>query len=292
MALLDIEPLRSDMPFYAEAAVQALPGVRAASCTNCAARLIRTRALAADGDASITLIFNLGAKASVSVEHRGRDAVLGMGEAVPILAHEPSIVTSTKCLGILLPLSSLARRVTNVEDAAMRVIPNGVEPLLLLVSYLKLVQEKSVLGMPGLRQTVASHIHDLAALALGANRETRESGLSAVAAARLAAALADIGENFTEIGLRVESVARRLSVSPRYLQLLLEASGTSFTARVNELRLQKAFVLLTHLNSSKRRISEIAMEAGFADISHFNRLFRARFGDTPRGVRTDCHRAR
>jgi AraC-like DNA-binding protein len=28
-----------------------------------------------------------------------------------------------------------------------------------------------------------------------------------------------------------------------------------------------------------------SMEAGFSDISHFNRLFRVRFGDTPRGVR-------
>jgi AraC-like DNA-binding protein len=27
------------------------------------------------------------------------------------------------------------------------------------------------------------------------------------------------------------------------------------------------------------------LRAGFSDISHFNRLFRFRFGDTPKGVR-------
>jgi AraC-like DNA-binding protein len=35
----------------------------------------------------------------------------------------------------------------------------------------------------------------------------------------------------------VEAVARRQGISRRYLQRLLDQSGTSFTARVNELRL-------------------------------------------------------
>jgi AraC-like DNA-binding protein len=32
-------------------------------------------------------------------------------------------------------------------------------------------------------------------------------------------------------------------------------------------------------------ISDIGLQAGFSDISHFNWVFRARFGDTPSGVR-------
>lgn len=290
MTRLDIEPLSSDIPFHAEATVQALPGVRMASCANSALRVIRTRALAAaDGDDSIALLFNLDAEASASVAQRGRDVVFGMGDAVPILAHEPQILTtSTKCLSILLPLASLARRVSHVEDATMRVIPNGVQPLLLLANYLKLVQEKSVLGMPELRQTVVNHVHDLAALALGANRDTRESARGAVAAARLAAALADVAESFTEPGLTLAAVAHRQSVTPRYLQRLFERSGRSFSTHVNELRLQRAFTLLTQPHAGRRRISDIALQAGFSDASHFNRLFRARFGDTPSGVRTGC----
>jgi AraC-like DNA-binding protein len=61
-------------------------------------------------------------------------------------------------------------------------------------------------------------------------------------------------------------------------------SGMSFTAHVNELRLQKAFALLAAAGDA-RRISDIALEVGFSDISHFNRSFRSRFGDTPSGVR-------
>ncbi|WFU00172.1 helix-turn-helix domain-containing protein (plasmid) [Bradyrhizobium barranii] len=54
---------------------------------------------------------------------------------------------------------------------------------------------------------------------------------------------------------------------------------------MNELRLQRALKLLTESSASARLISDIALEVGFSDVSHFNRLFRARFCDSPRGVR-------
>jgi AraC-like DNA-binding protein len=68
------------------------------------------------------------------------------------------------------------------------------------------------------------------------------------------------------------------------VQRLLEVSGTSFTEQVNELRLQRAYTLLTEARENKSLISDVALQAGFSDVSHFNRLFRSRFGDTPKGV--------
>jgi AraC-like DNA-binding protein len=172
-----------------------------------------------------------------------------------------------------------------MDAAMMRRIPRSVEPLRLLVGYLDLIGREATLATPELRQNVAGHIHDLVGLAFGANRDTQQNGLNAVAAAQLASALEHIAQRFTEEALRVESVARSLGISPRYLQRLLESSGRSFTARVTEMRLQKAFALLMGRDGGERRISDVAMEVGFSDISHFNRLFRARFGDSPRGVR-------
>jgi AraC-like DNA-binding protein len=32
---------------------------------------------------------------------------------------------------------------------------------------------------------------------------------------------------------------------------------------------------------------DVALRVGFSDISYFNRLFRFRFGDTPKGVRAN-----
>jgi transcriptional regulator GlxA family with amidase domain len=153
------------------------------------------------------------------------------------------------------------------------------------MGYLALVRQEITGGTPDLHQTVASHIHDLVALAINASDDTRQAGVGAIAAARLGAVVADIAKSFTDPRLTLAALARRQAVSPRYLQRLFEESGMSFTARVRELRLQRAFALLTKSPAHGRRISEIAEQAGFADTAHFNRLFRTRFGDTPTGVR-------
>jgi AraC-like DNA-binding protein len=244
--------------------------------------------MVADGDDDVVLLTpSVGRLCAVQ---GGREVALGPGEALLLLHDEPAalIHDDVRFQGLVFPRAALATRVSDLNVTVMCAIPRSVGPLRLLIRYLALTRNEAVLAVPAVRRSMVSHIHDLTALALGANRDTKEQALNAVAAARLAAALAHIAERFTEAGLRVESVARRLGVSPRYLQRLLEASGTSFTARVNELRLQKTFALLTDPDGSKRRISDIAMEGGFSDISHFNRLFRARFGDTPRGVRGSC----
>jgi AraC-like DNA-binding protein len=280
---VDIEALSSERPFRAEAVMRALPGLRVALCNGAATHYERTRALAAESDGSIGLIVNLAPKAIAW--QRDESLVLATGDAAAVLTEEAGKLTGTRHLGIVLPRNALASRVDDLDRAVMRLIPGTAEPLRLLVSYLRLVQEEVTLGAPEFRQAVVGHIHDLVALTLGANRDTRHNGLSAVAAARLAATLADINRSFTEPDLTLAAVARRQGVSPRYLQRLLEQSGMSFTARVNELRLQRAFALLSKAHSRGRPISDIAGQAGFSDISHFNRLFRSRFGDTPSGIR-------
>jgi AraC-like DNA-binding protein len=189
---------------------------------------------------------------------------------------------------MLFPRAPLAARVNNIDDKSMRLLPHGIQSLQLLISYMNALHDKLTLDTPKLRRTVVSHIHDLAALVLGPQRAFGEDGLTAVAAARLHTAFRHIAESFHEPDLTVAAIACRQQVSPRYFQRLMEATGIPFTARVNELRLARAFALLTEAHEC--RISDVALQSGFSDISHFNRLFRARFGDTPSGARAKSKR--
>jgi AraC-like DNA-binding protein len=70
-------------------------------------------------------------------------------------------------------------------------------------------------------------------------------------------------------------------VTPRYVQLLLEEQGTTFSELATERRLDAARMMLRSPRFSGWSIAGIAFEAGFRDLSHFNRRFRRRFGVTP-----------
>lgn len=283
MLHVEIEPLSKDS-FSIEATLHSIAGVRMISCRNSHIRLTRTPANIADGDDSIGMIVN--ATPGWSISQRRQNLTMASGGAISLLHAEPASVSyqSGSYCALVLPREALARRAAGIDDATMRPIPRRTEALRLLVSYLRIVRDKVAPSTHELRNSVASHICDLAALALTAPADLGESSLSAVRHARLRLALDEIEARFQEPDLDVASIARRVGISPRYLQRLFETTGTTITERVNELRLQRAFALLTAAGDG-RRISDIALEVGFSDLSHFNRLFRARFGDTPRGVR-------
>ena len=58
--------------------------------------------------------------------------------------------------------------------------------------------------------------------------------------------------------------------------------GKSFSEYVNGYRLEKALERLRHTDDN---IAEIAYDVGFANVTYFNRLFKSRFGVTPKAMR-------
>ncbi len=281
---VDIEPL-SDVPFQTQATLQALQGLRTLAWQGSAMRFKRSQTNIIDGDDSIGVIVCSHSRSQVL--QRGQEIELRAGDAIALLHSEPAIVTYAEGLqfGLSVPRDALTPRVKNVDSLTMRLISRRTEALRLLMAYLKSVLKNGALAAPKLRDAVVTHIHDLVALAISECAALGESSASAVVAARHSAALDHITAHFQDPELSLEVVARCQGISPRYLQHLMTSSGTSFTERVNELRLQRAFALLIEPHGSARRISDIALEVGFSDISHFNRLFRTRFGVSPRGVR-------
>ena len=87
--------------------------------------------------------------------------------------------------------------------------------------------------------------------------------------------------------LGMDEVARRVGLSPRQLERRFQqVLGLCPTAAYRELRLRYASWLLSNTALS---VTEVAIEAGFADGAHFSRQFRQAFGHPPslhRSVRT------
>ncbi|MGO1532212.1 MAG: helix-turn-helix domain-containing protein [Micrococcaceae bacterium] len=85
--------------------------------------------------------------------------------------------------------------------------------------------------------------------------------------------------------LTVESLGARLSVSPRSLQSAFRQAGTSVSGWIRRCRLEACHHALTDPSWDHASVLDIAIHHGFVDQSHFGRVFRAEYGQTPRDVR-------
>ncbi|HEX4555641.1 MAG TPA: helix-turn-helix domain-containing protein [Xanthobacteraceae bacterium] len=279
---LDIDPMTGDR-FRAEATGWRLPGLGMLVGATSGVRFTHSRELIADDDLS----FLTGPMPKRTASQLGRNPMLGPGDGVLMNNAEVATMTlpqETRFLTFRVPVAAIAPLVPDVAAVVAKRVPSDSKALQLLARYLEILQDTSVLATPQLQDLATAHVHDLLALALGATHEAGEiANGRGLRAARLQTILAEIKAHFAEPGFSPGDVARRLGVSPRYVQDVLHDTGVSFTERVMELKLQKARAMLAGVGAPK--IIDVAYGCGFGDISYFNRCFRRRFGAAPSDFR-------
>jgi len=228
---------------------------------------------------------NTGDRAA-QVVHRGREFTMRPGAMVLLKLDEPFFsadgASHKRFTNVHLPMATLKAMVAGVDDLVGRELaPGGALSLAMDYSDL-LLRHPAAVDEAGM--AVAQHLMDLASLGLGARGElalaAQRGGLRAV---RLNAVLMILARRFAEPDFSAHKLAAAAGLSERYVNELLYEAGASFTIRLNELRLRKAAELLAHRGG--RRISDIAFECGFNDLSYFNRCFRRRFGLTSSAAR-------
>jgi DNA-binding CsgD family transcriptional regulator len=261
---VDIMPSATDVPFWAEAVLQILPGVHVATCAGSRATMDRTSALvAADTGADHTVGIINTASAPMPVVQHGAELMLGQGDAVLIRHDEACAINTVGHVGLVLPRAALAPRTDDLDGAVMKRISRDNPALRLLLNYIQLIQSDPELSELAINAAIGDHIHDLAAMALGAGRDVRERGRGAVVAARLAATFDYNGGHFAEPSLP----AARLATAPdavvdiaklygltatevRVLDTLLKVNGVR--AMADTLGLSQATVK-THLQNLFRK---------------------------------------
>jgi AraC-like DNA-binding protein len=247
----------------------------------------RTPELVADGDDGLLLALPT---AGMSIRPQLRQEVaIANGEAVLMSKADLSAVTipeASRLFGIPLSRAALAARVPYLEDALMRRIPSDNTALRLLADYLNIVRDNHAFATPELRHLVVAHVHDLVALAIGTTRDAAAVAASrGTRAARLRAVKADIAGHLGRGDLSIAVVAARQQVTPRYVQMLFEGEGTSFSEFVRRQRLERAHRMLSDPRYAGWTITAIAFEIGFSDLSYFNHAFRRLYAVSPSDVR-------
>jgi AraC-like DNA-binding protein len=279
-----VEPLAGE-PFYSAVTLRRLPGLNLYTACRSAAIYRRSRELIEHDD----VVFIAGFNSSYEVQHLGRTINMERGEAVVLTGAEPALFggpAQNRVNLLRVPARLISPFVADLEAAYGRTIPANNPALRLLVAYLGLLEENDALAAPDVERQVASHIHDLMALAIGATREAAEFAKSRGArAARLRAIKEDIANALDQPGLSVATIAAQHRLKPRWVQRLFEGEGTTFTEYVLAQRLARAHRLLTDPRCAGLKISAIALDVGFGDLSYFNRAFRRRYGVAPSELR-------
>lgn len=236
----------------------------------------------------------------VAIVRQGRLCVVH-GEQMSELSPGDAAVLDARCEGelrgeedgaiLFLRLSrhSLRRLVRDADAGWDRVISRVTPALRMLTGYLETLFALDRIDDPEL---AGWHIADLIASTIGSSdRAPAPVTGKGLRATRLHAVQDAIARSAADSALDPARVAAQLGLSVRYVHRLLKDSGQTFSQHLLEHRLARAHRMLRDARLTDIRISQIATDAGFSDLSHFNRSFRQRFGATPTEARAGAARA-
>jgi AraC-like DNA-binding protein len=243
--------------------------------------LFRDRKMVRDGDDNVSLVVSLGR--ALSIRHRKREACLARNDAIIFQADAPGSAGTRQQLSVLevsIAQREWEARNTRPGDMLMNVINRNSQTLSLLLGYIRVLPKAGLPSTAKARDLVGCHLIDLVILAVK-EPPLGESQIDCAVAARRAAMLDYITSHFCDPNLSGSRLAEKLGISQRYLQRLLETTGKTFTEHVNGLRLDHAFLLLS--GGTNKRVSDIAFEVGYTDLTNFYKHFQVALRRHPKG---------
>jgi AraC-like DNA-binding protein len=218
----------------------------------------------------------------IGFTHYGRSIELGPGDCV--LADSSETAESRARCGeswvLSMPSAWLGRWMPDPQQGVARPI-RGASPwgaALVAAMSAAASGEAEHLAAPLVPDTLGMTL----ALAAGGG-DVGTGGYSRKLFLRLRETLRDRGH---ECGLDPGTVAAEHHISPRYLQMIFAAAGTTFSAELWDIRLSRATDLLRSQRFAALSVADIGWRCGFADPSHFARRFKRRFGASPTLYRT------
>jgi AraC-like DNA-binding protein len=155
-----------------------------------------------------------------------------------------------------------------------------------LSTFCKLIAADVESWNPEVAANVALEVADLLAVYIdseSARKQPVDENLSSKF--RLQSLKSYIFSRLDDPDLTPSAIARDNGISLRYLHYLFKINGISVSEWVREQRLKKCQQMLTSDKFKRDSITNIAFSMGFNSSSHFTRLFKQKFGMTPRYAR-------
>jgi AraC-like DNA-binding protein len=287
--LLPVEPLANHTP-EVDIVKWRLPDASILAGTFAGVRQIGApRPAAVAGD----LFFGINMTGVTLARQQGRQITLEAGDAMAVDPQAGPFTVLRPTLSRLIGLR-VARRSVSVDDGqagdtGLQLVPAHTPALQLLTRYVRSVLDGPIPLSAELAGAFVMHLCELIALSLRPIDTDTTPPTHTVRAARLAAIKADVDRHLTDSSLTAATIAARHGITTRYLHKLFETDARTFSQFVLERRLDLAHRKLSDSLYAGRTISSIANDAGFGDLSYFNRTFRRRYEHSPSDARQQRH---
>lgn len=221
----------------------------------------------------------------------GEDISLGAGDLVIWTSTEPAAFTVMERLhkvSLVLPWAEVKERLPRGARFTGTVVDSRVGIGAVLYSHVDSLAHQLELFTENDQAAVRRATLELLAAAMSHRVDAPQRGL----AARYLKQLQDyVLAHLQDEGLSPTSIAAANHMSPRYVHLLFARIGVSASAWIRMQRLERCRDDLRSRSLRDCSIAEIAYTWGFADPSHFTRVFKLQYGMGPREYREAVSRS-
>jgi AraC-like DNA-binding protein len=277
---------RSDMheAFWGAVSQSAVGPATFTRVDSCAQRVFRTPSRIARASQDYVLLA-LGNSGVNGVYQDGREAVVAAGQFViydTTRPYELRFDDSFSQTILQMPRKLLQQRI-GAFDALTATTFSSDRPLEGL-AYEFLVSTSKVIDHvdPATATRLLDQGLDLIAMAFAERMHQRSPDQSVHRSALLYRLKNTILTQLSDPELSMSGVAAAIGISPRYASDLMADEQTSFRSYVQTQRLERCKRDLSDPAHAARHVSDIAFAWGFNDLAHFSRIFKQRFGASPR----------
>ncbi|MGY3234143.1 AraC family transcriptional activator of tynA and feaB [Bradyrhizobium sp. USDA 4448] len=235
------------------------------------------------------LVFNFVLSGSLVAEQDGRLAHLKVGDGALCDATRPYKLQSNEAFevaSVRLPREQCLGRIPHLHRLAACNFSERGELAPMVFGYLSHLADRAPnLTSPAAGLKISQNFKDLLLAMLAELAEALPPSLTEYRSLALMRVKDTVERNVHDSDLTPATIAAQLKLSPRYINQLLEAEGTSLSRYIWSRRLDRCAEQLKDPALRARGVSQIAMDNGFNDLSHFSKAFRIKFGVAPRDYR-------
>ncbi len=239
------------------------------------------------GPASFELLF--ARSGAINVEHCGRRSIVAPGSFILLDNDHPWYLAfpgGGDCPTVHMPKDWLLGFAPAAHDVCG--VPLGMASLWArpLASYISALADEGPASAGMQRDGLAEQLGAMTRILLS-NATARTCARARDLKQRIVDCIAD---SYSDPDIDPAAIAGELSISTRHLHRVLARNGLSFSGILRDTRMSAAASMLMNERTSDLPIGEIAWRAGYADQSHFARVFRAEQGCSPAQFRTMARR--